>query len=561
MADEQKEPSVQEMLKLFTEQQKQMEQYGRTLKAMAAKDEKKAKRGRPEGPVREICNWLLSFCETIKGDNGDVYVEVKNRTHSEWNGRYSFTGVLPNEKRLDDVLVIMRTKQFGEQPTPEQISKGIEMYLQRTRPGARQLQVARRVGHVVENKELVKYVDRGASLTSKRFIRIDASGIELVSSSGELLFINEYNTRELPEPEVLSNFATIEAENVLGISADELRVIFMYQLQLLLLDSNYINVFFCGPTRSGKSTRAAYTQHVLQPHRNFQSSEAMPEKYEDILLRGMNTLSICYDNISNINKDQSDTFCRMSTGAEFHKRMLYTDKGMVNLETKNPVIFTSVYDAIQRNDLLSRTLIVRVYPRSDGVGDDPQKLESDFRSLHAYWLGALCNAASGALAHIHEVRSSGLGDMAAFERWMIAAGISLTQNEVVGWSESEVGRIIRAYAPGKHKLPPVLQLVEDLLERYTNGTFEYEETASQLLIDLRKVAELNDASVDLPGDAERLSRLLNSSKHALIEHDIWVKTGAHTRYGNRVALKLLMSSEDKALRNFASMAERRSAAQ
>jgi hypothetical protein len=539
-----------ELLKLMRQLVGESQQRIRALEASAKK-----KPGRPPSAERELCNWMLEFCETILGDNGDVYVEVNSTKSNRWNGRYSFTGLLPTEARFDDVLANMRKEESGEQPLTDQVKKGIEMYLQLTRPHARKMQVARRVGHTLEDGELVKYVDRGATLTSKRFIRIDKHGFELVDNSGSLLFIGEYNTLELPEPARDGSYDVLESVGPLGINEDELRLIFMYQLQLLLLDSNFINVFFRGPTRSGKSTRAAYTQHVLQPHKNFQSSEAMPAKYEDILLRGMNTLSICYDNISTIDKDQSDTFCRMSTGAVFNKRMLYTDKGIVSLETKNPVIFTSVYPAIQRHDLLSRTLLVLVHPRPDDVGDDPRKLEDDFRKLHPVWLGALCNAASGALRNIDKVRSTGLGDMAAFERWMIAAGIELGEK----WSEDAILQTIDTFSPGKRELSPVLKLVEMLLEEYTEGRFEYEETASQLLIDLRKIAEVNDLSVDLPGDAERLSRLLNSSKYELIEHDIWAKTGQHTRYGNRITLKLLMTSEDMAVKNLAYSVHRRSA--
>ena len=514
------------------------------------KDKKKAeaaaKRGRPHSYEREICEWMRNgLCETIFGSNGDVFIELNSTKNREYNGRYSLTGTLPGMKRLDDVLVILRTEETGEQPAPEQMTKGIEMYLQRTRPGARTLQVAKRVGHCIEDNQLVKYVDMGFS---KQFIRIDASGITVVPSCPEILFIPEQKTRELPEPKPGMTFRDLEEINPLGLGGAILRAIFMYQLQLLLMDRNFVNLFFRGPERSGKSSRASYTQNVLQPPENFQISEGMSRQYEDVLLRGMTTLSLSYDNISIIDRDQSDYLCRMSTGAKLAKRMLYHDKAMIDLETQNPVIITSIYDAITRKDLLSRTLIVNGYARNEDEGDDPQKLEDDFWSLHPYWLGALCDAASGALKHIDEVRNTGLGDKAAFERWMIAAGIGLTHKGVIGWSESEVSRIIRYFSSGRHDLSPLMQAVQILLIKYTNKSFEYRKSATELLMDLRKVAARYEIALELPGDPEHLSKMLNDSGYEMWVNDVWCKTGIKGTNANETLLRMLMTGEDMAIR-------------
>jgi hypothetical protein len=512
-------------------------------KAIDRLTKEKKGRGKPLGEETLLCNSILNYCRTILGDNGDEFIQVKHPVTTRYNGVYSFAGIGHEEQRLDDVITQLCIADGGTVPTDEQLSKALGMYLRITRINAPRMPVARRVGHILENGAPVKYVDRGVQCDSKRFIRIDAThDMELVDKSDGILFLNEPDMLVLPKPDFSATYEDLVRERPLNIEEDELQLAFAYQLQLLLMQGNFVNLSYRGPTRSGKTIRAAFTQHVLQPYKNFQVSEGMSKNYEDILLVGMNTLSICYDNISSIDKDQSDTLCRMSTGARLRKRKLYTDKGMAKLETKNPLIFTSVYQFMRWTDLLGRTFVISVPPRADGVGDTAEKLEADFRRLHPLWLGALCNAASGALRHIDEIRDVSLGDMASFAKWMIAAGIELGDK----WSEANIFRLIDKYSYGTRALAPVLELVRTLLEEFTGGRFEYQDSMKQLLTDLRKIASMFELDIDLPANEEQLSRMLNNSRYELFEHDILVQTGIKTRDFNRVKLSMFLFDEDRA---------------
>src|SRR5262245_41679148 len=67
-----------------------------------------------------------------------------------------------------------------------------------------------------------------------------------------------------------------------------------------------------------------------------------------------------YDNLSSVSGWLSDALCRLSTGAGFSTRQLYTDSDEMIFDATRPTLLTGIEEIIQRGDLLSRTMSIRL---------------------------------------------------------------------------------------------------------------------------------------------------------------------------------------------------------
>ena len=63
--------------------------------------------------------------------------------------------------------------------------------------------------------------------------------------------------------------------------------------------------------------------------------------------------------MSTLSQEWSDAFCRISTGAGYSKRKLYTDHDTVEFEVARPQIITAIVDVAAAPDLLDRSLLLQ----------------------------------------------------------------------------------------------------------------------------------------------------------------------------------------------------------
>jgi hypothetical protein len=124
------------------------------------------------------------------------------------------------------------------------------------------------------------------------------------------------------------------------------------------------------------------------------------------------------DNLSYIDSEVSDFFCRVATGGNFSRRRLYTDGEKTSTYLLNPLILTSITEIARRADLLDRSIVVTLSQLGDRNSEAAiwQQLEASRADL----LGNLCNAAVVALADLQN-EPVPQARMADFARW-VAAG-------------------------------------------------------------------------------------------------------------------------------------------
>lgn len=174
-----------------------------------------------------------------------------------------------------------------------------------------------------------------------------------------------------------------------------------------------------GEQGSGKSTTARVFRRIVDPNEADLRSE--PREVRDLAIAARNGWIVAIDNASRLPQWLSDALCRLSTGAGFATRELYSDADEVILVAQRPVIITSITDVVTAPDLLDRTVVVTC----PTLGDDQREPEAAFwERFEADWpliLGALCDLASRALCELPHVKLERYPRMADFARWAVAA--------------------------------------------------------------------------------------------------------------------------------------------
>ena len=76
---------------------------------------------------------------------------------------------------------------------------------------------------------------------------------------------------------------------------------------------------------------------------------------------------LAFDNLSFIDGTLADAMCRISTGAGFATRTLYTDTDETIIEVQRPQIVNGIPDLAERPDFADRSIVMTLRPLADGA--------------------------------------------------------------------------------------------------------------------------------------------------------------------------------------------------
>ena len=536
--------------------------YDKLIKALdeakqvkqAYEAEQKKKRGRPSDSVlaSKIARWMSGFCTAFKGSNGAMYVRVEHPKYPQYNRTVPLSDVGPTDATLHDLIGKMYEEETNNLVKIPIRESACAMFLSDARVNAGTIDTAIRVAHAGAGGATTIYIDRGISTESDRYIKVTRDNVSVGNDSGDFYFVREGNTGELPVPDMSSTYSTLPP--LLTLTEEDKRTAFLWCMQTLLPLSAYVNLAIDAPSGSGKSTLVAYLRGITDPHKDFLTEIPLPDRLLDFMVKGVRTHVLSYDNLSVIPDWFSENACRVSKGTEVSVKTLYTTTGLTEIRTKNPLIFSGIHlMPIMKGDLIRRSLMLKLPPRSRNTDSTEAKLAREFEAIHPQLLGALLNAVRGALVHIDELREDFLGNMPEFRRWSIAAGIELE------WTEAEIDELISKYQDPRRDSDEItsvfLKIVVLFLSERSNEDYEYYDTPGRLLYKLRELYMQVSHSIhmppDFPVDATRCVKALRDAEDILYRQNIVVLFNTdHSRDGNRLYMKLVKAPESSALDNF-----------
>lgn len=223
----------------------------------------------------------------------------------------------------------------------------------------------------------------------RQVVQIRGNGWDVLDKS-PVHFVRNAFMKPLPLPSRTPSIDGFNALLNLQNKNDEVLLV-TFMLAALNSEGPYPILVLLGPKGSSKSTTTKMIKDLVDstaaPIRSFQNSEG------DFMLSAVNGRVLAFDNVSKISPAESDWLCKLSTGAGFSTRTLYTNSEETVFETKNPVILNGISNFITRSDLADRTITVRLQMNQDTKRKTEAELwkqfESDKPNILSYLLDGL----------------------------------------------------------------------------------------------------------------------------------------------------------------------------
>ncbi|MCL4837518.1 MAG: hypothetical protein KJ058_06115 [Thermoanaerobaculia bacterium] len=329
-------------------------------------------------------------------------------------------------------------------------------------------------------------------------VEVDRSGWRVTSPG--VLFRRPPALRALPRP--VAGGSLYDLSELAGLEGDERVLVLGWLLGVLQPGGPFPVLALSGQQGSGKSTLARLLKSVIDP--TGAPLRALPKDDREVAVAARGSYLLAFDNVSGLPAALADSLCRIATGAGFAARQLYSDSEQEVLEASRPVLLTSIGEApLARPDLADRALSVVLPPRRRFRPD--ADLAREFEAARPRALGALLDAAAGALDALPDVPTEGLPRMASFARWVTAAEHALA----VPWPP---GDFLRAYDGNRAAVVSAGldgdSFAQAILRRLSSGEGELSGSAAELLEQLIPQGRVpRDFPTSPTGLGDRLRRI------------------------------------------------------
>ncbi len=232
---------------------------------------------------------------------------------------------------------------------------------------------------------------------------------------------------------------------------------------------------YWGESGSAKTTAMRVSRKFIDPC--TAEAKGMPKTEDDLMVAAANNWVFSADNVSKLTSDMGDALCRLSTGGGLSKRELFTDGDEFTLDALRPIIMTGLSLISGQQDLLNRTLLVRLPNLAEADMEDEAKFWPRFEEAHPRILGALLDAVSTAIRRLPDVKLDSMPRMADFAKWSEAAG------EAFGWQPGEFVKAYQAARQDLFKNVAETDLLTKVIVEYLGSTEggELKGTATELL--------------------------------------------------------------------------------
>lgn len=335
-------------------------------------------------------------------------------------------------------------------------------------------------------------------------VEIGQSGWRIVRSRDlPVKFLRPNGARPLPSPH--------ENGNIVGLrnflNTDNRGFMFCVAWLLVALNGRgpFPVLFFNGEQGCGKSSASKVVRALVDP--NVAPIRTPPRDIEGIRIAAANAYVLAFDNMSSMPQSLSDGLCRLSTGAGFSDRRLYTDKDEVVFHASRPIIINSIPDVVGSPDLVDRTLNVPVQTIAPNRRQPETEFWEAFERERPAILGGLLTALADALRSAPLTNRMELQRMADFVKLIVCAEGSLP------WP---AGNFLDEYKASQRDAAECTvggDPVGALLKRAVSKGFQ--GTTSALLARLEAASANERYDRRLPGNPESLAHCLRRLAPAL----------------------------------------------
>ena len=258
-------------------------------------------------------------------------------------------------------------------------------------------------------------------------IEIDDQGWRIVADP-PVKFVRPAGLRPLPTPRTGGELSRLR--RFVNVRSDDDYVLVVgWLIGTLCPRGPYPILVVNGEQGSAKTTLCRMLRRLIDP--NEGEVRSAPREERDFFIAAKNGYIIVLDNLSSLKANLADAMCRLSTGAGFATRTLYTNLEETIISQCRPLIVNGIPDLATRSDLLDRAIVLTLPRLPEGQRKPETQLWREFASEGPMILGALLDATVCALSRRGKVQLSHVPRMADFAMWVEGAGLAL------GWKHEQ----------------------------------------------------------------------------------------------------------------------------
>lgn len=332
----------------------------------------------------------------------------------------------------------------------------------------------------------------------RRAVEITANGWRIVTET-PVKFLRPPGILPLPDPVEGGSIAEFR-EFVPVTRQEDFLLIIGFLVMCLCPVGPYTAILVSGRQGTGKSTFTKLFGELIDPHES--QLQSVPKDEKDLAIIATNYAIVMLDNLSYISAQTSDTLCKLSTGAAFVTRALWTDSGMSIIRYNRPFVINGIGDIATRGDLIDRGILIELEPIKNRKRE--KKYWEELYALRPRILGLLYSGVSAAIRTAHTIPEDDLPRMADFARWGMAAG------DALGWKPEVFLDAYRSNIANAAVLPLEHTPVGPVIRAFAEANNSWRGSATELLDTLNRAVEFADVARRAKGWPANPSSLSNA---------------------------------------------------
>ena len=248
-------------------------------------------------------------------------------------------------------------------------------------------------------------------------LHITAAGWRIVKTP-PVIWRRTRKTRALPEPSPGGSLDDLWP--VARVPEAERPLVAAWQVCALLdMITPVLNII--GEHGSGKTSAAKAVAGAIDTAR----PGTVPGNAVDLVVGAHARYITILDNLSHIQPWLADALCRLVTGDELDRRMLWTDSDVATLSLHRPVITTSIDTGAVPPDYADRRVNVHVPVLDEAEGISESQWEAEHKAAKPRIMGAVLDLTSAVLAILPSVKLARIPRMGDYARVLAAVDEAL----------------------------------------------------------------------------------------------------------------------------------------
>ena len=220
-------------------------------------------------------------------------------------------------------------------------------------------------------------------------------------------------------------------KNNLNIDDAGFYLTIVFIIQCFIPDRNYVILQLLGEHGSGKSFFNQLLRLLIDPSGREKTSP--PKNTDDLIVSAVNGHLLDFDNISRLNNNLSDDFCRLSTGGSLTKRKNYSDRDEIVLKARRPIIINGISAPSTQPDLMQRSIVLNLPVITKPNRIHPAHIETAFESTYKVLFGCLMNLTAKVNVLINSPAWKKRMATVQFERMAEFHELGLAVEEIMDW--------------------------------------------------------------------------------------------------------------------------------